>query len=145
MLRLERQIWVEWGDCDPARIVFYPRYFAWFDASTHLMLEDAGIGHDVLREQYGVRGCVLGAVEASFSSPGFYADRLSLHAQVVRVGGASFSVQHTISRGAEQLLSGQETRIWAVEDATRPAGIRAERIPDTVRALLNGQIGSGEA
>ena len=25
---------IEWGDADPARIVFYPRYFAWFDAGT---------------------------------------------------------------------------------------------------------------
>jgi len=23
---------IEWGDCDPAGIVFYPRYFAYFDA-----------------------------------------------------------------------------------------------------------------
>ena len=25
---------IEWGDCDPAGIVFNPRYFEWFDAAT---------------------------------------------------------------------------------------------------------------
>ena len=25
---------IEWGDCDPAGIVFYPRYFAMFDSCT---------------------------------------------------------------------------------------------------------------
>ena len=30
-----------WGDCDPAGIVFYPRYFAMFDHSTVLLIEAA--------------------------------------------------------------------------------------------------------
>ncbi len=29
-----RTLRIEWGDCDPAGIVFYPRYFAMFDTST---------------------------------------------------------------------------------------------------------------
>jgi acyl-CoA thioesterase FadM len=37
--RRERQ--VEWGDCDPARIVFNPRFFEWFDAQTALIFETA--------------------------------------------------------------------------------------------------------
>ena len=28
---------IQWGDCDPAGIVFYPRYFEIFDASTTAM------------------------------------------------------------------------------------------------------------
>jgi hypothetical protein len=32
MLINRRTIRIEWGDCDPAGIVFYPRYFEWFDA-----------------------------------------------------------------------------------------------------------------
>ena len=29
-----RTIHIEWGDCDPAQIVYFPRYFAYFDACT---------------------------------------------------------------------------------------------------------------
>ena len=29
---------VHWGDTDPARIVFYPNYFEWFDQSTRPIL-----------------------------------------------------------------------------------------------------------
>ena len=32
---------IEWGDCDPAGIIFYPRYFEVFDASTALIFEKA--------------------------------------------------------------------------------------------------------
>ena len=35
MLTNTRVIRVQWGDCDPAGIVFYPRYFEWFDAVHH--------------------------------------------------------------------------------------------------------------
>jgi hypothetical protein len=46
--RRERQ--VEWGDCDPARIVFNPRFFEWFDAQTALIFETAGLPkRDLLR------------------------------------------------------------------------------------------------
>src|SRR5450631_3898284 len=34
MLVSEKRFLVEWGDCDPANIVFYPRYLKWFDACT---------------------------------------------------------------------------------------------------------------
>ena len=36
-----RQVEIEWGDCDAAGIVFYPRYFAMFDASTAYLFEKA--------------------------------------------------------------------------------------------------------
>ena len=28
MFSIRRTVRIEWGDCDPAGIVFYPRYFA---------------------------------------------------------------------------------------------------------------------
>ena len=34
-----RKVRIEWGDCDPAGIIFYPRYFDIFDASTALIFE----------------------------------------------------------------------------------------------------------
>src|SRR5262245_13444018 len=38
-----REVRIEWGDCDPANIVFYPRYFAFFDASTAYLFEAVGL------------------------------------------------------------------------------------------------------
>jgi len=35
---------VEFGDCDPANIVFYPNFYRWFDAATHHLLNDADLG-----------------------------------------------------------------------------------------------------
>src|SRR4051794_30130369 len=34
---------VGWGDCDPARIVFFPRYFEWFEICTTALFRAAGL------------------------------------------------------------------------------------------------------
>ena len=41
MLVNTRLVRIEWGDCDPAGIIYYPRYFAFFDASTSALIERA--------------------------------------------------------------------------------------------------------
>ena len=136
MLSHHEKIRVEWGDCDPAKIVFYPRYFAWVDAAGHHMLENAGLHHDILVETYGVRGLVLGHVEMDFKSTAKFGDILDIKTTVSRIGGASFNISHAISRDQQPVLIGHETRIWAVEDAKSAAGISSTQIPPEVRKIL---------
>ncbi|MBL4756546.1 MAG: acyl-CoA thioesterase [Rhizobiales bacterium] len=136
MLEWSEKIRVEWGDCDPAKIIFYPRYFAWVDAAGHHMLEHGGLHHDILTKKYGVRGLVLGHVGMDFKSPGFFGDTLDIVTKVTKIGGASFELGHEIHRGETLLLTGKELRIWAVEDPDHPAGISARPIPDDARAIL---------
>ena len=38
-----KTIRIEWGDCDPAQIVYFPRYFAYFDACTTALFLKAGL------------------------------------------------------------------------------------------------------
>ena len=33
---------VEWGDCDPAGIIFYPTYYRWMDAASWHLFAEAG-------------------------------------------------------------------------------------------------------
>ena len=35
MLTSRHQVTIEWGDCDPAGIVYFPNYFRYFDGSTN--------------------------------------------------------------------------------------------------------------
>ena len=52
-----RSVTIQWGDCDPAGIVFYPRYFEMFDASTAALFARA-LGESKVRwrERYGIVG-----------------------------------------------------------------------------------------
>ena len=57
MLTNVRTVRIEWGDCDPAGIVFYPRFFAMFDASTTALFERAlGMTKYKFIEHYGIVG-----------------------------------------------------------------------------------------
>ena len=41
MLTNTRTVRIEWGDCDPAGIIFFPNYFRMFDHSTAMLFEAA--------------------------------------------------------------------------------------------------------
>src|SRR5260370_17141417 len=59
MLKNRKNIRIEWGDCDPAGIIFFPRYFAYFDACTHALLERAGCRQREMQSESGILGFPL--------------------------------------------------------------------------------------
>ena len=50
---------IDWGDCDPARIVFYPNYFRWFDQATSRLFESVGLPWSVLFRSGDITGLPL--------------------------------------------------------------------------------------
>src|SRR5215813_13914659 len=42
-MKNRKTIQIEWGDCDPAQIVYFPRYFAYFDSCTTALFKKAGL------------------------------------------------------------------------------------------------------
>jgi 4-hydroxybenzoyl-CoA thioesterase len=62
LFKNRRTIYIEWGDCDPAGIVYFPRYAEWFDACTAAMIAAAGYPKaEVMR----TRGFIWPIVETS--------------------------------------------------------------------------------
>ena len=126
----------EWGDCDPAKIVYYPRYFAWFDNATRHLFDEVGLPWPMLMERYGIIGCPIVDAGAKFTRPSVFADQLTVESHVARWSGRSFKVAHRIMRGDEQVADGHEVRVWArahPDDITR---IEALAIPDEVMAAF---------
>jgi len=60
MLKYTLIIQISWGHCDPAKIVFYPNYFIWFDQSAHHLFDKAGANMGDLMDQYGVVAAYCG-------------------------------------------------------------------------------------
>lgn len=134
-LRFTRDWSVTWGDCDAAAIIFYPRYYAAFDANTHAMLAAAGLGHRTLRERYGVLGLTLVETKAIYHGPATYDETLSVESAVTRLGRSSLTVSHRVTRDGALLVEGYEIRVWATEV---DGALRAAPLPDAVRAVLSG-------
>ena len=81
MLTTTISLKIGWGDCDPAKIVFYPNYFRWFDQSTHNLFEVAGTAMGDLQDQYGGILPIVDA-QASFKVPSIYGERIEISSSI---------------------------------------------------------------
>lgn len=135
MFTSRRSILIEWGDCDPANIVFYPRYFAWFDASTANHFRAAGLPKPELIRQYGVVGFPMVDTRAVFHAPSRHGDEVEIETVFFGFGRSSFEVRHRLYRGDKLCVEGFEKRVLVQKtaDGGRLLGIS---IPDDVRALF---------
>ncbi len=125
---------VEWADCDPAGIVFYPHYFRWFDTGTHHMMSLAGVGQRAQTEKFGFVGCVLVSAKSDFRRPVSFGDRLLHKVRVSEWTERSFTISHEMSKGGEVTARGTETRVCMARDAN--GAVRAIPIPDGFRKAL---------
>ena len=137
MLTNTRIIRVQWGDCDPAGIVFYPRYFEWFDASTILLFEKAtGMTKIRMLEKYGGAGLALLEARAVFKVASQYGEDLQVETQVTEFRRSSFFMHHRVMKGEVLALEGFETRVWTTRDPNDKNRMRSAPIPAEVRAAF---------
>jgi len=130
------KVQVQWGDCDPARIVYYPNYFRWFDAATRHLFECNGLFWDAMSREHGSRGFPLVDARASFRRPARFGDVLEIATSLKRWGTRSFELEHVILVAGAVAVEGSETRIWGVDDPAVPEGLKAGRIPDAIKARM---------
>jgi 4-hydroxybenzoyl-CoA thioesterase len=64
-----RRVKVEFGDCDPAQIAYYPNLIVWVDHSTHHLFEAAGFPLRGLQAGRGIQVPVVG-LKRQVSQPG---------------------------------------------------------------------------
>jgi 4-hydroxybenzoyl-CoA thioesterase len=135
MFSNRRTVRIEWGDCDPAGIVFYPRYFEMFDHSTVLLIEQAlGMRKHMLYERYGFAGHPAVETQARFHLPTRFGDDVEIESAITKLGRSSFSLQHRLTLNGTLAVEGSETRVWTARDPARPGGLRAQAMPDEVVA-----------
>lgn len=124
-----RPVTIYWGDCDPAGIVFNPRFFEIFDASTALIFEAAlGINKREMLAKFNAAGIPLVKTEAEFLKPLRYGDSPIVESTVT-FGRSSFNVEHKILLDGVLHVKGLEKRVWTARDASgamRSAPIPAE-------------------
>jgi 4-hydroxybenzoyl-CoA thioesterase len=117
MLSNTRKVRIEWGDCDPAGIIFYPRYFEIFDASTAMLFERAtGLTKLKQLEKLDFSGYPLVRTRARFLKPTRFGDDVTVESTIT-FGRSSFEVEHKLSLNGETCVECSEKRVWVVRDA----------------------------
>lgn len=139
MLVNSRSVRIEWSDCDPAGIVFYPRYFTFFDASTSALLERA-LGmtkHEYLRA-YDFGGHPLVNTQSRFLLPTRFGDTVTIETTVAEFRRSSFDVSHRLFKNGSLAVEAFETRVWVQGDPLN-GKMKGAPIPqDVIERLSKG-------
>lgn len=145
MLINKREVQIEWGDCDPGGIVYYPRYFEFCDASTNALFAKAGLPKFGMVRNYDIAGIPLVESSARFFIPSQFGDVVTIESSIAEFGRSSFSVRHKIFKGSELAAEITEKRVWAkqikdaksTDAAVGPIRYRGEPVPDEVKEKLS--------
>jgi 4-hydroxybenzoyl-CoA thioesterase len=136
-LTSRHEVTVEWGDCDPAGIVYYPAYFKWSDQATYRLFLKAGVTRDDMSSGQWTEGTPLVAAECAFKRSSQTGEKLVIESHIEKFGRSSFVVRHVFrDASGEVAAEGTETRIWARKDGR---SLEAVAIPEEARRRLGGQ------
>jgi 4-hydroxybenzoyl-CoA thioesterase len=128
---------VQWGDCDPAGIIFYPTYFRWMDSACWAMF--AGVGYHAKRMRAEHLAMPLTSADCQFLYPAEQGDRCEVRSKIEHFGGKSFTVAHEVLREDGMALArGAEKRVWAKFENGPGTRLRGTAIPQELIALFRG-------
>ena len=123
---------VQWGDCDPAGIIFYPTYFRWADAASWALFASVGCGPAWMRAEHMAMPLV--SAECQFLHPAEHGDRCEVRSRIARFGGKSFVVAHEVVRADGTLLAkAKETRVWGRHVNGPGTPMKGEPIPEELK------------
>ena len=125
---------VEFGDCDPAGIVWFPNFFRWIDAASRHFFAERGV--PITPSVCAVtsqRGTPLVDTHTRFVKSASYGDTLTIAVAIPEWRDKSFLQTYRVKRGEELILECEEVRIFAAK--REGGGIRAVPIPPEIRRL----------
>ena len=133
-----RDVQIQWGDCDPANIVYYPRYFAMFDDSTSALFEVAGFSKQDLVRKYGLVGIPMVDTRSKFYIPSTYGDWITIETRIEGIKRSSFEVKHNVYKGEALAIEGFETRVLVGRDPDNPDKLKSAPFPLEMVAKFTG-------
>jgi 4-hydroxybenzoyl-CoA thioesterase len=131
------RIQVQFGDCDPADIVFYPNYFRWFNECTVALFHAAGLPVRQLFKMHGILGIPVVEVRARFMTPSTHGEELLVESCVTKWRKSSFVISHRFIHGDVVVMEGWETRVWAAAHPTKVHRMKSVPLPQEVIRILS--------
>jgi len=133
MSLFQRNVTVEWGDCDEAGIVFYPNFFYWYDSTFQGLLRSRGLSQREVRARFGAVTPLVD-VGSTFKSPITYDDVITIHADFESWTERRMRVAYTVKCGDRLVATGFEERAWAL--VVGEGRIKGAPIPEEFKALF---------
>ncbi|MBI1961827.1 MAG: acyl-CoA thioesterase [Candidatus Rokubacteria bacterium] len=138
MVEHTTSVQVRWGDVDPAGIVYYPRFFQWYDLGCEQLFVALGLPWPETFPKYEIVGVPIVESGSKFVSPARYGDVLTIRSRVAWVRARTFRMEHEISVGPRLCAAGFEVRAWVAWPKTPGERLHAKPIPEDVVERLTG-------
>ena len=126
---------IRFRHCDPAGIVFYPRYFEMINDTVETFFDIVlGFSFGSMHPQNGIP---TAQIQTRFTAPSRLGDELVITMRVVKVGRSSLGVEYAAHCGEEQRFAAASTLVL-VDNAGKPTPW-VGRVKDVLHAQLEGE------
>lgn len=119
--------------CDPAGIVFYPRYFEMINDCIEAFFFEIGAPFETLHKEAAVP---TAQISTTFHAPSRHGDQLVMTLEVVRIGTTSLNLSVRAATDAEQRFSAESTLVY-INASGRP-----EKWPEAIRNAISPYLRS---
>lgn len=127
---------LNWSECDPGGIVFFPHYARWAVDGLNEMLQSGGYVPNRKLPDGGTEGIPCVEFNMRFFDAPHLNAMVDHQISVRRIGKSSFTVRHLFSGGGRSYAEVLDTRVWAVHDEH---GLRKSALPPEVLGILNAR------
>jgi 4-hydroxybenzoyl-CoA thioesterase len=127
---------VRFGDCDPAGIVYFPRFFDFFHQAMETWFPaHLGFGYD---DFVRVRKLGFPAVhtEADFERPSRFGERIEIHQRVKKLGRSSIEFAYEVHGPDGRRATGRSVCVVMNLDERSPEHGKAVAMPAELRARI---------
>jgi 4-hydroxybenzoyl-CoA thioesterase len=133
---------VQFGDCDPAGIVFFPNFSRWMDAASLSFFMQCGLPpwRELVKTR-GIVGTPLLEINTKFFKTATYGETLLITTHVEEWRHKVLVQVHRVTRpgveGEDLICEGREVRAFTRRDADNPDRLRAMPIPEDIRLMCS--------
>lgn len=128
---------IAWGHCDPAGIVYFPRYFEMFHSAMETWF-GAALGHPYRAVIVDRRlGFPSVHTEADFRRPSRFGDHVVVELRLLRIGTSSIALGYTVVGDDGEIRATGRTVCAVMDlDPASPSVGRGVPLPDDLRAAM---------
>jgi 4-hydroxybenzoyl-CoA thioesterase len=135
---------LQWSECDPAGIIFFPHYAKWMVEGLHMLFFDIGIDPNGRIDSQHTAGLPSVGISLRFHRPARLHEMVTHEITVTKIGRSSLSVKHRFFANGECLAEADDTRVWVSHSLT-DASLKSVPFSEDMRRLLQGTPGKTEA
>lgn len=129
-----RIIQIEFNHCDPAGIVFYPRYFEMINSVVeNFFADEIGRSFAAMHLDGRRNGVPTVQIDATFLAPSRLGDKVIFDLVVRKLGGSSMTAEITARLGDEVRMWSHITVVWV-------DNLKAARWPEAMRERLTAHL-----